>query len=170
MKRNAGMTAWDFTFGAGKGQGGMSGTLPLRAYAGRPLLVVNTASECGFTPQYEALQDLWRRHRAEGLVVLAVPSNDFGGQEPGSDAEIAEFCATRFGIDFPIAARTRVRGADAHPFFRWAAEQGGFLSKPRWNFYKYLIDREGRLHAWFSCLTSPASARFEAAVGRMLQA
>lgn len=164
MRKDSGRTAHDFAFRTGDG-----GTLPLGAYAGNPLLIVNTASECGFTPQYGELQDLWRRHRDEGLAVLAVPSNDFGGQEPGSDAEIAEFCATRFGVDFPVAAKTRVRGEDAHPFFRWAAEQGGFLAKPRWNFYKYLIDGEGRLVAWFSSLTGPASPRLEAAVRKALR-
>ena len=142
--------------------------LPLRAYAGRPLLVVNTASRCGFTPQYAGLQALWAEHRGRGLTVLGVPSNDFGGQEPGTAEEIGQFCAVNYGVDFPMAAKVPVRGAGAHPLFHWLGQQGGLLARPRWNFYKYLVGADGRLAAWFGSTTPPGSRRLRAAIDRAL--
>ena len=118
--------------------------LPLKAYAGRPILIVNTASKCGFTPQYKGLQELWSDKKKDGLVVIGVPSNDFGHQEPGNASDITSFCEINYGVDFPLAEKTPVSGGAAHPLFKWLAEQGGFLSKPRWNFYKYLIGRDGK--------------------------
>ena len=156
-------TAFDFTLNS------LSGApLPLRAYAGRPLLVVNTASRCGFTPQYAGLQALWAEHRGRGLTVLGVPSNDFGGQEPGTAEEIGQFCAVNYGVDFPMAAKVPVRGAGAHPLFRWLGQQGGLLARPRWNFYKYLVGADGRLAAWFGSTTPPGSRRLRAAIDRAL--
>ena len=142
----------------------------LGAYAGHPLLIVNTASRCGFTPQLGPLQAVWKRYRDAGLVVIGVPSNDFGGQEPGNAQEIASFCEVNYGVDFPIMAKSHVRGREAHPLFRWLAAEGGFLARPRWNFYKYLIDREGRLRDWYTSLTSPETPRFERAIARLLTA
>jgi glutathione peroxidase len=156
-------TAFDFTLNSLAGA-----PLPLRAYAGRPLLVVNTASRCGFTPQYAGLQALWAEHRARGLMVLGVPSNDFGGQEPGTAEEIGQFCAVNYGVDFPMAAKVSVRGAAAHPLFRWLGQQGGMLARPRWNFYKYLVGADGRLAAWFGSTTPPGSKRLRAAIDRAL--
>ncbi len=119
-------TAFDFTLNS------LSGApLPLRAYAGRPLLVVNTASRCGFTPQYAGLQALWAEHRGRGLTVLGVPSNDFGGQEPGTAEEIGQFCAVNYGVDFPMAAKVGVRGAAAHPLFLWLGRAG--ISTSTWS-------------------------------------
>jgi glutathione peroxidase len=152
-------SAYEFSFEALKG-----GALPLAGFQGRPLLIVNTASRCGFTPQYAGLRGLWQRHRDAGLVVLGVPSNDFGAQEPGSSGEIAAFCEANYGIDFPMTAKVSVRGAFAHPFFRWLAAEGGFLSRPRWNFYKYLIGRDGRLITWFASITAPDSPRLARAI------
>ena len=154
-----GKTAYDFEFSTLRGE-----RLDLARFAGLPLLVVNTASKCGFTPQYAGLSDVWKRHAADGLVVIGVPSNDFGQQEPGSSDEIASFCAINYGVDFPMTAKVHVRGPDAHPLFRWLAAEGGFLSRPRWNFYKYLIGRDGRLKHWFASPTKPGSARFGRAV------
>lgn len=152
-------TAFDFTLNS------LSGApMPLRAYAGRPLLVVNTASRCGFTPQYAGLQALWTEHRPRGLMVLGVPSNDFGGQEPGTAEEIGQFCAVNYGVDFPMAAKVPVRGASAHPLFRWLGDQGGLLARPRWNFYKYLVGADGRLATWFGSTTPPGSRRLRAAI------
>lgn len=142
--------------------------LPLQAYAGQPMLIVNTASRCGFTPQYAGLQALWDEHRERGLVVLGVPSNDFGRQEPGGREEIAGFCTANYGVSFPMADKVPVRGREAHPLFRWLGEQGGVLSRPRWNFYKYLVGRDGRLLTWFGSTTPPGSARLRAAVVRAL--
>lgn len=120
-------------------------TLTLSQFKGRAVMVVNTASECGFTPQYTELEALWQRYRDRGLVVLGVPSNDFGAQEPGSESEIKGFCETTYGVDFPLTAKQKVIGGDAHPFYRWVVDQVGEDAAPKWNFHKYLIGREGEL-------------------------
>jgi glutathione peroxidase len=133
--------------------------LPLTQFRGKAILIVNTASQCGFTPQYEGLQTVWQRYRDRGLVVIGVPSDDFGGQEPGSNEKIKEFCEVNFNIDFPLSRKEHVVGERAHPFFRWAANELGVMAKPRWNFHKYLIDSEGRLVDWFSTVTPPTSER-----------
>ena len=126
-------------------------------YAGKVLLIVNTASKCGYTRQYEALEKLHARYEARGLVVLGFPSNDFGGQEPGSNREIAEFCENTFGVRFPMLAKTHVTGPDANPVFATLAQASG--SPPRWNFHKYLLGRDGRLIAAHPSATSPLDAR-----------
>ena len=158
-------TAYDFEFTTLQGEG-----FALGQFAGRPLLVVNTASKCGFTPQYAGLTQIWKQHQAEGLVVIGVPSNDFGQQEPGSADEIGSFCEVNYGVDFPMMAKVPVRGPDAHPLFRWLATEGGFFSRPRWNFYKYLIGRDGQLKDWFASPTKPGSAKFGRAVNRIIEA
>ncbi|TQV74478.1 glutathione peroxidase [Denitrobaculum tricleocarpae] len=129
--------------------------LPLEQFRGKAVLVVNTASRCGFTHQYDALQALWSDYRDQGLVVLGVPSNDFGSQERGTEAEIKEFCEVNFAIDFPMTSKVKVKGADAHPFYRWAAKELGAKAKPRWNFHKYLIAPDGALVGWFPSSTAP---------------
>ena len=126
------------------------GPLPTADYKGRVVLLVNTASECGFTGQYAGLEALWRRYKDQGLVVLGVPSNDFGGQEPGSNAEIKRFCEATFDVTFPLADKQVVSGPAAHPLYRWAAAQTGTLGTPNWNFHKILIGRDGRVIDWFS--------------------
>jgi glutathione peroxidase len=157
------MSAYDFSFDTLQGK-----PYPLKDLEGRPLVVVNTASKCGFTPQYKGLEALWRDHKASGLVVIGVPSNDFGAQEPGNAQEIASFCELNYGVDFPMMAKVHVKGADAHPFFKWAAKQGGFLAAPKWNFFKYLIGKDGELAEWFSSITGPDSGKFKAAVEKIL--
>ena len=143
-------------------------TLPLRRFEGKPILLVNTASKCGFTPQYEGLQALWSHYRSRGLMVIGLPCNDFGDQEPGSAADIEAFCSSNYGVSFPMAAKLHVRGPQAHPLFGWLAQQGGLLSRPRWNFYKYLIDRDGSLRTWFSSVTKPMSGRMRTAIDRVV--
>jgi glutathione peroxidase len=155
-------TAYDFSFDTLAGQ-----PYPLAALRGRPLLVVNTASQCGFTPQYAGLEALWRARQAQGLVVIGVPCDDFGHQEPGDAADIGAFCEKNFGVSFPIMTKVHVRGDERHPFFGWLAETGGVLSRPRWNFYKYLIGADGRLATWFASLTKPESAKLQRAVNRV---
>lgn len=155
--------AYDFTLPALGG-----GTIALGEYTGRPLLIANTASRCGFTPHYAGLQQVWDSYRERGLVVIGVPSNDFGGQEPGSEAEIEAFCQKNYGVSFPMAGKLSVRGGEAHPLFRFLGEAGGVLARPRWNFYKYVIDRNGRLATWFSSLTPPGSGRVRAAIEKEL--
>ncbi|WP_240758913.1 glutathione peroxidase [Lichenicoccus roseus] len=144
------------------------GALPLSRYAGQPVLLVNTASKCGFTPQYEELQAVWSHYRGRGLVVIGTPCNDFGRQEPGSAEEIQAFCARNYGVSFPMAAKLHVSGPEAHPLYRWLAQQGGVLSKPRWNFYKYLIGRDGRLQTWFTSVTKPMNHRVRTAIDRAI--
>jgi glutathione peroxidase len=128
--------------------------LPLEAYRGKVLLVVNTASRCGFTKQYDGLQALYEKYSGEGLVVLGVPSNDFMGQEPGTNEEIKEFCETNFGITFPMTEKVAVKGPDAHPFYRWAKAQPNGDS-PGWNFHKFLISRSGALIGSYGARTAP---------------
>ena len=136
--------AYDFAFTSIDGK-----PLPLEQFRGRPVLLVNTASHCGFTPQYEDLEALWRRYRDLGLVVVGVPSNDFGRQEPGSDAEIKRFCESRYQVDFPLTSKQRVVGGDAHPLYKWAAQTGGTAAVPAWNFHKLLIGPFGDIAgAW----------------------
>mgnify|MGYP001162384597 FL=1 len=160
---NAGENAHDFAFRSIEGD-----ALPMSAFKGKPVLVVNTASLCGFTPQYEALQSLWSRYRDRGLIVLGVPSNDFGSQEPGTADEISTFCEVNYGIDFPMTDKVQVKGDTAHPFYQWAASQVGFAGKPRWNFHKYLIGPDGRLIDWFSTPTKPTAARVIEAIEALL--
>ena len=159
---SAEVSAHDFTFENIEG-----GPLRLADYAGSPILLVNTASMCGFTPQYEALQSLWVRYRDRGLVVLGVPSDDFGGQEYGSSAEIKQFCDINYGIDFPMTEKVAVKGDDAHPYYRWVGTQGR-LMVPRWNFHKHLIDADGQLVDWFASTTAPDSRKVIAAIERVL--
>lgn len=150
---SAEVTAHDFTFESIEG-----GPLRLADYAGRPILLVNTASMCGFTAQYEALQSLWSQYRDRGLVVLGVPSDDFGGQEYNSTAEIKQFCEINYGIDFPMTEMVAVKGHDAHPYYRWVRSQGR-LMVPRWNFHKHLIDADGHIVDWFASTTAPDSRK-----------
>ena len=128
--------------------------MPMSGFSGKPVLVVNTASFCGFTPQYEALQVLWERYRDEGLVLVGVPSNDFGNQEPRSEKEIKKFCEINFNIDFPLTTKQHVIGPDAHPLFKWFVSEKGESVAPRWNFHKFLISSDGLLaEAWPSHVT-----------------
>lgn len=131
--------------------------LPLAGFEGKTVLVVNTASECGFTPQYADLQKLWEQYRDRGLVVLGVPSNDFGGQEPGEEAAIAAFCSERYAVDFPMTEKAKVIGRDAHSFYQWIAESVGEDAAPRWNFHKYLVDGDGELVAVWPSKVEPLS-------------
>lgn len=159
----AATTAHDFSFTS------IDGTaLPLSDFAGKAVLVVNTASKCGFTSQYDGLQALWETYRDRGLVVLGVPSNDFGSQEPGDESQIKEFCTVNFNISFPMTAKERVVGGGAHPFYTWAREQVGFVGSPKWNFHKYLIGPDGSVVGWFSSMTGPDSSRLVAAVEKAL--
>ena len=159
----AASNAYDFTF-----QGIDGKPLPLSQFTGKAVLVVNTASQCGFTPQYKGLEALWQRYRDRGLVVVGVPSDDFGGQEPGNATQIKDFCEVNYRIDFPLADKTVVSGDGAHPFYRWAADELGFLAKPRWNFHKYLIGPDGKLVSWFSTMTDPESDKVREAIEKLL--
>ncbi len=136
-------------------------------YRGKVLLVVNTASYCGFTGQYKELEALHARYQSKGLVVLGFPSNDFS-QESGSNQEIAAFCQLNFGVSFPMAAKEIVSGDNAHPFYQWARKTLGFGTAPKWNFHKYLIDRDGKLIDYFYSTTSPNAHRVHEAIEKLL--
>ncbi len=142
--------------------------LPLAEWAGRPVLIVNTASYCGYTPQYRDLEALWQRYRDRGLIVLAVPSNDFGRQEPGSADEIKAFCEINYHIGFPLAGKCRVIGGEAHPFYRWIAEALGEAGTPRWNFHKYLIAPDGELAGAWPAAVAPTARDITGEIDRML--
>lgn len=131
--------------------------MPLAAFRGKVMLVVNTASFCGFTPQYKGLQALHEKYESEGLVIIGVPSNDFGGQEPKAEAEVKTFCEGAYGVTFPLTSKYVVSGQGAHPFYVWAASSHG---APWWNFHKYLVGRDGRIAAAFGTATRPDNAAF----------
>lgn len=132
---------------------------------GKPTLVVNTASECGYTPQYSELQRLWRTYRERGLVVLGVPSNDFGAQEPGDSAKILDFCTTNYGIDFPLAAKAVITArAGRHPFYQAVADALGEDQLPRWNFHKYLVSGRGELLGSWPSRVSPLAREIVEAI------
>lgn len=134
--------------------------LPLAAFAGKALLIVNTASKCGFTPQYEGLERLWRVFGPRGLVVLGCPCDQFGHQEPGDAAEIGAFCSLNYGVSFPMSAKLQVNGADAHPLWRWLQrEKRGALgiAAIKWNFSKFLVGRDGRVIARYAPTARPES-------------
>jgi glutathione peroxidase len=158
------ITAYAFSFNGLDG-----GSIRLADHSGKPILVVNTASQCGYTPQYAGLQQLWTRYRERGLMVIGVPSNDFGGQEPGTAAEIAQLTKHSYDVSFPLTEKAEVRGPNAHPFYKWAA-----LARPgegpRWNFHKYLVGRDGRLAAAFDTRIEPMDARVIDAIVKELPA
>jgi len=151
-------TAYAFSFARLDG-----GDIRLADFAGKPILVVNTASLCGYTPQYAGLQELWRQFHDRGLMIVGVPSNDFGGQEPGTAADISATAHQQYGVAFPLTAKVVVKGSAAHPFYKWAAGERP-LETPRWNFHKYLIGRDGHVAAVFPTETEPTDPRVLAAI------
>lgn len=156
-------SAYDFTMTSIDGQ-----PMPLGTYRGKVLLVVNTASFCGFTPQYEGLEKLQESYAAKGFTILGVPSGDFGGQEYAKNGEIKEFCKSKFGIKFPLTEKSDVVGANAAPFYKWASATLGDQAVPKWNFHKILIGRDGKLiGAWPSAVT-PQSALLTGAIDKAL--
>ncbi len=156
------ITAYAFSIPAISG-----GDIRLADYAGHPLLIVNTASLCGYTPQYAGLQELWTEFHDRGLMIIGVPSNDFGAQEPGGTTEILQTAHEQYGVTFPIAAKAVVVGPNAHPFYRWAAEARP-KDVPRWNFHKYLIGRDGYIADVFASAVEPSDTRVKTAIARAL--
>jgi glutathione peroxidase len=131
---------------------------------GKVLLIVNTASQCGNTPQYKGLEELYKARKAEGLEILGFPANNFGAQEPGSDAQIKEFCSTHYGVSFPMFSKISVKGDDTHPLYRYLTEETEFKGEIGWNFAKFLVNREGRVVARFSPGTKIEAAELQEAV------
>jgi len=136
------------------------------AYKGKVVLIVNTASKCAFTGQYEGLETLYRRYKDRGFVVLGFPSNDFGNQEPGTETQIQSFCRLTYSVEFPMFEKVSVKKGSADPLFEYLAEQAG--AYPKWNFYKYLIDRDGKVVDYFTSITAPESGKVVSAIERLL--
>ena len=146
--------ASEFTFSGINGN-----AIDIAKYQNKVIVIVNVASRCGFTNQYEDLQKLWTNYKNEGLVVVGVPSDNFR-QEPGTNKQIKDFCETTFGIDFPISEKTKVIGKDAHPFFVWARKNYGGSAVPKWNFHKIIVGKNGKIADTFSSITNPSSKKF----------
>lgn len=158
-------TAFDFTMTRIDGK-----PLPLAQFRGQVMLVVNTASMCGFTPQYDGLQKLQDRYKTKGFTVIGVPSGDFMGQEYDDNGKIREFCETRFGITFPMTEKAHVKGSRAAPFYQWARQSLASDNEPQWNFHKFLVGRDGRLIAGFGSRVEPGSPELVAAIEKALGA
>lgn len=141
----------DFTIESISGE-----TINLSDYKSKVVLLVNTASKCGFTPQYSGLQKIYERYKNDGLVVLGVPTNDFN-QELSKESDVKEFCEIRFGVEFPMSSIQPIRGENAHPIYKWIQANVSVIGQPRWNFHKYLIGKDGKIINWFSSMTSPTS-------------
>ncbi|MES2035778.1 MAG: glutathione peroxidase [Pseudomonadota bacterium] len=152
-------TAYDYDFTAIDGS-----ALPMTTFKDKVVLVVNVASKCGLTPQYDGLEKLYTAYKDKGLVVLGVPSNQFMGQEPGTNEEIATFCSTTFGVDFPMTEKVDVKGDDAHPFYKWAVSAVGEPAEPVWNFHKLLVGKDGTLINVFGPRTEPQDPEITAAI------
>ena len=157
--------AYQFTFTSIDGK-----PMSMADFKGKTVLVVNTASQCGFTPQYSALEAVYKKYKDKGLVVVGVPSNDFGGQEPGSNAEIKKFCEGNYDVDFPLTTKYDVKGDNAHPFYKWAAAVGGQAAVPAWNFHKLLIGPNGQLVTEWPSKVTPDSSAVETAIEAQLAA
>ncbi|WP_236855894.1 glutathione peroxidase [Candidatus Viadribacter manganicus] len=158
-------TAYQFSF-----PGLWSDQVPMTAFEGEVVMVVNTASRCGFTPQYEGLQSIYDEYHGQGFEIVGVPANNFMGQEPGSTEEIQEFCTLNYGVTFPMAAKTDVVGETRHPFYAWAEQQIGESAVPQWNFHKILIGRDGRVIRAFDTRTEPTSEEIRNAITTALAA
>ena len=147
-------TAYDYEFK------GLDGNLiKLSEFENKVIIVVNVASRCGYTPQYEDLQSLWSNYQDKDLVVIGVPTNNFR-QEPGTNKEIKDFCETNFGITFPMTEKTNVIGKNSHPFYKWAKKNFGIGAIPKWNFHKIVIGKDGKIAETFSSITNPSSQKF----------
>ena len=134
--------------------------LNLNEFKNKVIVVVNVASQCGFTKQYEDMQKVWDNYRDKGVVMLGVPSNDFGKQEPGTSEEIKNFCEAKFGITFPMTKKVFVKGENAHPFYIWARKKHGKSAIPKWNFHKIIIGKDGKVLDTFASMTNPSSKKF----------
>ena len=156
--------AYDFDFNDINGN-----VLKLSEYKNKVIVVVNVASQCGFTSQYEDMQKIWDKYKKDNVVMLGVPSNDFGNQEPGSSNEIKNFCESKFGISFPMTEKVSVKGPDAHPFYLWAKENFGKSAVPKWNFHKIIIDKNGKIVETFSSITKPTSNKFVKSLEKLIK-
>ena len=142
--------------------------ISLDIYKGKIILLVNVASNCGFTNQYGDLQKLWEKYKEKNLIVLGVPSNQFGNQEPGSNSEIKNFCEVNFNVNFPMTSKYDVKGENAHDIYKWAKATFGNKAVPKWNFHKILIDKNGKVHDTFVSFTNPMSKKVLSEIDKIL--
>ena len=156
--------AYDFQFNDLDGS-----PLSLSEYKGKIIIAVNVASQCGFTKQYEDMQKVWEKYQSKGIIMLGIPSNDFGKQEPGTSKEIKNFCEAKFGITFPMTEKVLVKGPEAHPFYIWAKKNHGESAVPKWNFHKIIIGTDGKVIDTFASITSPSSRRFIKALESLIE-
>lgn len=157
--------AFDFDFKLPSGE-----VFPLSQFQGRVLLIANTASQCGFTGQLTQLERIHQKYANRGFSVIAVPSNDFGNQEPLNDDDLCDVYQQSYEVSYPIMAKTIVKGPDAHPFYQWAGQLAGFLGQPRWNFHKFIIGPDGSLDNWYSSMTKPTSPTIAKRIESLLPA
>jgi len=143
--------------------------IKLSDYKNKVIVVVNVASQCGFTNQYEDMQKVWNIYQKKEFLMLGVPSNDFGKQEPGTNEDIKKFCESKFGVTFPITEKIIVKGENAHPFYKWAKKNYGSSAVPKWNFHKIIIGKNGKINETFSSITKPSSKKFISAVEKALK-
>ena len=155
--------AYDFQFKDLDGS-----ALNLSEYKGKVIIIVNVASQCGFTKQYEDMQNIWENYQSKGIVMLGIPSNDFGKQEPGTSEEIKNFCEAKFGITFPMTEKVSVKGPESHPFYIWARENHGKSAIPKWNFHKIIVGRNGKIDNTFASITNPSSKKFIKAIEKSI--
>ena len=152
---NDNKVAYDFSFND------LDGTLlNLSEFKNKVIVVINVASQCGFTKQYEDMQKIWEKYQSKGIIVLGVPSNDFGNQEPGNNKDIKNFCEAKFGITFPMTEKVSVKGKNAHPFYKWARDNYGKSAIPKWNFHKIIVNKNGNITETYSSITNPSSKKF----------
>jgi len=156
--------AYDFQFKDLDGS-----TLNLSDYKGKIIIAVNVASQCGFTKQYEDMQKIWNEYQDKGVIIIGIPSNDFGRQEPGTNKEIKNFCEAKFGITFPMTEKVTVKGNKAHPFYMWAKENHGKSAIPKWNFHKIIIGKDGKVWETFSSITNPSSEKFISTLEKLIK-
>ena len=142
--------------------------IELSKYKNKAILVVNVASKCGFTKQYTDLQKLWEKYKSRGLIVIGIPSNQFGNQEPGTNEEIKKFCEFNFNINFPITDKVDVKGEKAHQIYVWAKENYGKSAIPKWNFHKILINKDGQIHDTYNSFTNPQSKKITTEIEKIL--
>jgi len=156
--------AYDFNFNDLDGS-----VLNLSEFKNKVMVIVNVASKCGFTSQYDDLQKVWDKYQKKEIVLIGVPSNDFGNQEPGNNEDIKNFCEAKFGITFPMTEKVIVKGKNAHPFYKWAKENHGNSAVPKWNFHKIIVGKNGKVIDTFASTTNPSSKKFVGALEKALQ-
>ena len=164
IEANYDKLAYDFSFTDLNGN-----SLNLSDFKKKVIVIINVASQCGFTNQYEDMQILWEKYQSQGLIILGVPSNDFGNQEPGNNKEIKDFCEAKFGITFPMTEKISVKGNNTHPFYLWAKNNYGKSAIPKWNFHKIIINKSGKIAETFSSITNPSSKKFIDSIEKILK-